>query len=482
MAICYMPLAVSSLSFANGYMLYAVGCWQLAVGRLPLAVCRKVLSLLKFLGNMNQTLKRRLPAEWENQSFVQLTWPHEDTDWREMLDEAVACFVEIAKTVVRYEKLLIVCKDVNQVLKQLGDDIDYKRINLIELPSNDTWARDHGAITVIEYSNSRGKVSGEKTILENFETKVDPKKGVTTSTPSGIQTKNEEGNTNFADFETEATEYDETSIWEQADTKGLKKVLDFSFNGWGMKFASNYDNLISCGLFSPSLSSFGHPAAIALGKTNVLAEEMNAFWGEYRYEDCRDFILEGGSIESDGNGTLLTTAECLLSLNRNHLPKQEIEIRLKRIFGADQVLWLNHGYLAGDDTDSHVDTLARLCPNDTICYVKCSDENDEHYQSLKSMEEELKSFKNLEGEAYKLIDLPMPDAIFDGEQRLPATYANFLIINDAVLVPTYGCIQDHLALAQIKKAFPNREIIGIDCNALIKQHGSLHCVTMQFPA
>lgn len=387
---------------------------------------------------MNNSLKRRLPAEWEKQSFVQLTWPHEDTDWRDMLDEAIACFVEIAKAVVRYEKLLIVCRDVNEVLKQLGDDIDYERINLVELPSNDTWARDHGAITIFEYSDEKDNLAQTSSF----------------ATP------------------------------EMADNKSIqysKKVLDFSFNGWGMKFASNYDNLISSNLFSPILSSYGHPAAITLGEANILAEEMKNFWSDYIYEDTRHFILEGGSIESDGKGTLLTSSECLLSLNRNHLQKNEIESHLRNYFGTKNILWLNHGYLAGDDTDSHIDTLARLCPDNTICYIKCDDENDEHFNSLKMMEDELKSFRNTDGNAFRLIPLPMSEAIYDEEQRLPATYANFLIINNAVLVPTYGCKQDQEALLQVGKAFPDREIIGIDCNALIKQHGSLHCVTMQFP-
>ncbi len=391
---------------------------------------------------MNKQHLRRLPAEWEQQSFVQLTWPHEDTDWRDMLDEAVDCFVNIAKAIVRFEKLLIVCKDVNKVLKQLGDEINYDRINLIELPSNDTWARDHGAITVYEYSEHQNSQ------IKSIKAEDISSKGINNSNSPSLPSK---------------------------------KVLDFSFNGWGMKFASNYDNLISSNLFSPSLSSWGHPNAITLGESNILAEEMNGFWGKYSYEDCREFILEGGSIESDGKGIILTTSECLLSLNRNHLSKQEIELKLKKHLGAEKILWLNHGYLAGDDTDSHVDTLARLCPNNTICYVKCSDESDEHYNALKSMEDELKTFTNIKGEYFNLIALPMSDAIYDEEQRLPATYANFLIINNAVLAPTYNCAQDEEALKKIGEAFPDREIIGIDCNALIKQHGSLHCVTMQFP-
>ena len=205
------------------------------------------------------------------------------------------------------------------------------------------------------------------------------------------------------------------------------------------------------------------------------------FLNAYTYRNCLDFILEGGSIESDGAGTLLTTAPCLLSDNRNNAEKEVIEKKLKDYFGVKQVLWLNHGYLAGDDTDSHVDTLARLCPNNTIAYVKCDDTEDEHYEALMQMENELKSFKTLEGESYRLIPLPMADAVYADHERLPATYANFLIINGAVLLPTYHSDKDAIAVEQMKAAFPEHQIVSIDCNALIKQHGSLHCVTMQYP-
>jgi agmatine deiminase len=194
-------------------------------------------------------------------------------------------------------------------------------------------------------------------------------------------------------------------------------------------------------------------------------------------------ILEGGSIESDGKGTILTTAECLLNPNRNpHLSRQEIEEELLSLLGAEEVLWLENGYLAGDDTDSHIDTLARFAPDDTILYVACDDPDDEHFESLKAMREELETFRTRDDKPYRLLPLPWPQARHDENgQRLPATYANFLVINGAVLVPTYDDPSDATALKIIAKAFPGRKIIGIDCLPLIEQHGSLHCVTMQMP-
>ena len=330
------------------------------------------------------------PAEWHPQSGVQLTWPHEDTDWGPLMEEVVPCFVSIAREIARREKLLIVCRDAAVVRQQLGET-DESNILYYELPSNDTWARDHGALTVFAGGNPC--------------------------------------------------------------------ICDFVFNGWGMKFASDEDNRITRRLY-----------------------HAGAFRKEAVYRNCLDFVLEGGSIESDGKGTLLTTYICLGSENRNDtLDKQAIgEILCERL-GAERILWLHHGYLAGDDTDSHVDTLARFCNEGTIAYVSPGDPDDEHDAELRAMEKELQSFRTAEGEPYRLIPLPMADLVEWEGERLPATYANFLIVNGAVLVPVYGSAKDGIALERLREAFPGREIVGIDCLPLIKQHGSLHCVTMQYP-
>jgi len=337
---------------------------------------------------MDSNKKIILPAEWAEQQFVQLTWPHAGTDWAYMLDEVNECFVNIAREIIKRENLLIVCADTDEV-EALLSDIDLSRVTFVEMPTNDTWARDHGGITVLE--------------------------------------------------------------------DGKPVVYDFTFNGWGMKFAANHDNLITRNLY------------------------MAGIFGDFGHRNCFDFILEGGSIESDGEGTILTTAECLLSYNRNNLADEDVELKLKEYFGLKQVLWLEHGYLAGDDTDSHVDTLARLCDRSTIAYVKCDDVEDEHYEELRKMKKELRKFKTSDDRYFRLIPLPMADEVYFEGERLPATYANFLIINGAVLVPTYNSPKDEIAKEQLQKAFPDREIVGIDCNSLIKQHGSLHCVTMQFP-
>jgi len=314
--------------------------------------------------------KRRMPAEWEPQSAVQLTWPHEGTDWAPILPEITAVYEEMAREIKKREPLIIV------------DDI----------PHNDTWARDHGFITVEETSDLK------------------------TQTSDLI-------------------------------------LLDFCFNGWGEKFEAGLDNQINKHLFD---------RGIVKGQ----------------YESHLDFVLEGGSIESDGKGTVFTTTCCLMAPHRNQpLTQQEIEDRLKEYLGAERIVWINHGSLIGDDTDGHIDTLVRICPDDTLLYTGGDDDHPDLYE----MEEELKTLRTLDGRPYRLLKLPLPRPIYNEGERLPATYANYLVVNGAVLVPTYNQPDlDAEAMRIIQQAFPDREIVGIDCCAVIKQHGSLHCCTMQY--
>jgi len=239
---------------------------------------------------------------------------------------------------------------------------------------------------------------------------------------------------------------------------GASVHLDFTFNGWGSKFSSQRDNRITRRL-------------AALGAWDAPVETV-------------DFVLEGGAIEVDGNGSLMTTERCLLAPTRNpQMNRAGIEAVLRQRFGVSRIHWLRHGDLQGDDTDGHVDTIARFCNPGTIAYQACDDRADAQFENLAALVDELVALRNIHGRPYTLIPLPLPAAIFDtGDRHLPAGYANFLIINDAVLVPTYGDACDEIALDRLRGAFPGREIIGIDCRALIQQYGSLHCVTMQIPA
>ncbi|MBD1584751.1 agmatine deiminase family protein [Pseudoalteromonas sp. S16_S37] len=243
-----------------------------------------------------------------------------------------------------------------------------------------------------------------------------------------------------------------------ANEQGELAIKDFIFNGWGNKFEAALDNAIN----------------------GTLVKQTANPRNQYK---ALDFVLEGGGVEINEHGVLLTTSECLLNPNRNpEYNKQSIESLLKDELGAHDFLWVDHGYLAGDDTDSHIDTLVRFAPNNTLVYVQCDDQNDEHFEALSAMEKQLMSFKTSQGESYKLVPLPWPKAVYDDEgDRLPATYANYLIINRTVLVPVYGDEQDPLALSQVQKAYPEHTVIGINCLPIIHQFGSLHCITMQLP-
>jgi agmatine deiminase len=234
------------------------------------------------------------------------------------------------------------------------------------------------------------------------------------------------------------------------------ELLDFEFDGWGGKFEASLDNRIN-----RLLHKKGYFGVTPMKSIN--------------------YVLEGGSIDTDGAGTALTTTKCLCNPNRNGgLTKREVEETLKEHLGIERVLWVENGYIAGDDTDSHIDTLARFVSNDTILYQSCDDPKDEHFIELKEMERQLKSFRGLSGEPYNLLPLPFPSPKFNkAGDRLPATYANFLIINGAVLYPTYKDPKDREVGDILRGVFPNREIIAIDSSYLISQGGSLHCSTMQ---
>lgn len=344
--------------------------------------------------NKNCINNFRLPAEWEPQSGIQLTWPHANTDWKPYLEDITKVFVNMAKVITNEELLAVVTPETETVRKQLSKELTAAQLNNVifyDIDSNDTWARDHAPLTL---------VSDDK----------------------------------------------ETCI------------LDFKFNGWGDKFEWTKDNNIT--------SQLNNKGAFNSG-----------------YECDTDFVLEGGSIESDGKGSIFTTTFCLMAEHRNQpLTREEIEERLLKSLHAKRIVWLDYGQLIGDDTDGHIDTIVRLAPNDTIVYNGCDDESDEQYNDFNSLEKQLRQLKTLDGQPYNLLRLPMPDAIYDDGERLPATYANFVITNKSVICPTYSQpIKDNIALEVLQRAFPNHNIVGIDASVVIKQHGSLHCLTMQYP-
>ena len=337
----------------------------------------------------------RMPAEWEPQWGVQLTWPHGATDWAPYLEEITETFVRLADIIIRRENLLVVTphqEEVKALLQARLPEDCLGRLYLVACPTDDTWARDHGFLSV-------------------------------------------------------------------RDADGSLRLLDFGFNGWGRKFGAALDNAVNRHVF-------------------------NARILDGAYEDHLDFILEGGSVESDGRGTVLTTSTCLMAPGRNQpLRQAEIEERLKQYLRAHRVLWVDHGRLTGDDTDGHIDTIVRMAPENTLVYVGCDDTEDEQYHDLQALGEQLATLRTTEGKPYRLLRLPMPAPVcYDGE-RLPATYANYLVINSAVILPVYGQeTADRQAAEILESAFPDREIIPVDARVIVRQHGSIHCLSMQYYA
>jgi agmatine/peptidylarginine deiminase len=343
---------------------------------------------------MRQQSRPRLPAEWEPQAGVMLTWPHAGTDWGERLSGVFAVFTEIGLAVAQRESLLSVCcstahaADVRSRLLAAGAPAG--RLRFCVAPSNDSWARDHGPLTTL------------------------------------------------------------------ADDRAT--LHDFVFNGWGGKFAARLDSAIARRLYEQQV----FPA-------NDMREH--------------DFVLEGGALETDGERTLLATRSSIIDTDRNPGCNQStVERQLRDSLGLERFLWLAHGDIAGDDTDGHIDTLARFADPQTILYTSAP-VGDRDHGGLAAMERELQGLRTGSGQRYRLLRLPFAGVHQDAAgRRLPATYANFLIVNDAVLLPTYGVAQDMEAIAIVQGAFPGRQVLPIDCREIIRQNGSLHCLTMQFPA
>lgn len=333
-------------------------------------------------------------AEFAPQSGVILTWPHAGTDWQDSLAEIENLYIQIAGTITRYERLLVICCDLlhqQHVSRQLERaNVALQAVRFAIARTDDTWVRDYGPITV--------------------------------------------------------------------SRDGRLVLNDFTFDGWGGKYPAERDNRVSRILYD------------------------KGFFGANEFRQ-QPLVLEGGSIDTDGCGTLLTTTHCLLESSRNPgYGRARLEARLHELLGIKRVLWLEHGELAGDDTDAHVDMLARFCSPGTITYSSSNDPQDEHYAPLAAMEQQLQSFHTREGLPYELVPLPLPQAIRDADgRRLPASYANFLIVNGAVLVPVYDDPADAAALAALAECFPGHMIEPLNCLPLIQQNGSLHCATMQLP-
>jgi agmatine deiminase len=335
----------------------------------------------------------RMPAEWEPQEAVWLSWPHNRATWPGNFRRIPSVFAAIAAHISTREKVRLnmepgLQKGALQLIADAGASME--NVECYPNPTNDAWCRDHGPIFV----------------------------------------RNEK-------------------------TREVA-VTDWEYNAWGGKYPPfDKDNQV--------------PARIARSL------------GLRRF--ANSMVLEGGSIDVNGSGLLLTTEACLLNPNRNpEMGRTEIEHSLRDFLGIDTVLWLGDG-IAGDDTDGHVDDLTRFFSEDGL--VTCVEKraSDANHAALAENRERLGSFRTPAGRRFRIVELPMPRPLFNGAQRLPASYANFLVINGAVLMPAFRQPRlDREAAEALASCFPGREVIAIDCLELVRGLGTLHCISQQQPA
>ncbi|MEI6589755.1 MAG: agmatine deiminase family protein [Verrucomicrobiota bacterium] len=335
----------------------------------------------------------RMPAEWENQEAVWLSWPHRKLTWPRHFRPIPGVFAKVAAIISCFEEVRInvpkaLTKKAQTLVTKAGADM--KQVSFYNHPTNDAWCRDHGPIFV------KHKKSGKLA------------------------------------------------------------VTDWAFNAWGGKYPHfTQDNLI--------------PNQIA--RSLRLKRFVNPM------------VLEGGSIDVNGEGLLLTTEACLLNKNRNpDLSRLEIEQNLKHYLGIKKVLWLGEG-IVGDDTDGHVDDITRFFSKNGIITSVESNVRDVNYKALRDNREKLNDLRTLSGKPFNVVELPMPSPVRCEGKRLPATYANFLVINGAVLMPSFRQPKkDDKAAEILASCFPDREIVPIDCVELVWGRGTLHCITQQQPA
>lgn len=337
----------------------------------------------------------RFPAEWHPQRALLLTWPHAATDWVTQLAAIEALYLELTALVCRHQTALIVCRDAlhrEAVAARLTEaGVPRERLRFALAPSNDTWIRDYGPLTVL--------------------------------------------------------------------ANGKPRLIDFRFNGWGGKFLATLDDRVGARL---------HAAGTFVN-------------GEWQRSEL---VLEGGAIDTDGHGTALVVRRTLLDPARNPgWCEADIERELSRTLGIRRLLWLDHGWLSGDDTDGHIDTLARFVDAETICHAWCEDPSDADYPGLEQMVAELRALRRADGLPYRLLPLPQPAPLYDpvDGRRLPAGYVNFILLNDAVVIPRFDDPADALVQERLAAAFPGRVIYALDARPALRQGGGLHCLCMQLP-
>jgi len=377
-----------------------------------------------------------MPAEWEPHEATWLGWPHELTDWPGKFAPIPWAFAEILRHLARVERVFLLVEDraseerVKSLLQKAGAALD--AITFFQVPTDRGWMRDSGPIAVVESSAPD----------------VIPRSDATRDLSSN------------AEREIPRSARDDSSyVGEPAGTQG-GALLNFAFNGW-----AKYDDYKK----DARVVSYANRKH----KRRVILPEHKG----------RRVVLEGGAIDVNGRGTLLTTEECLLSKTQERNPgftREDYAEVFRKYLGVTNVIWLGRG-IAGDDTHGHIDDLARFVDATTVVTVVEDDPAEANYAPLQENLALLKAAKDEAGEPLRVETLPMPEPVWFAGQRLPASYANFYIANKIVLVPTFNDPADRVALDTLAALFPDREIVPIYCRDLVLGLGTIHCMTQQFP-
>lgn len=339
----------------------------------------------------------RWPAEWEPQASVWLAWPRNPETWPGHFEPVPAEFAQFVRLLAEYEPVNILAggQEVMAEAKSLVGDL--RNVALHDIPTNDSWCRDHGPIFLSQ--NSISNIQHPKSL------------------PAAL--------------------------------------IDWDYNAWGGKYPPfDLDNQV--------------PRRIA---------ELQ---GRRRFEP--GIIMEGGAIDGNGLGCILTTKSCLLNPNRNpNLSRDHIEDYLRDYLGAKKIFWLTGGEIAGDDTDGHIDQIARFVNPTTVVVAACDDPADDNYAPAEQNRRELAAMTDQDDRPLEVVPLPLPRALFCDNQRLPASYCNFLIANGVVIVPQFGDPADEAAIRTLKPLFPDRDVRGSPSLNLIWGLGSFHCLSQQEP-
>ncbi len=396
-----------------------------------------------------------MPPEWAPHEMTLMTWPDNRETWPgARLNRAEHVYADILEALTPHEKVLVMVAndDAQQAAASMiqNRNIDWKRVRLVRMPTNDVWVRDYGPITLIRETITQK--------LDQVKNRMDS--GPVIDPGSGHSPHHDPEYVPGSGLTPDSGRPPDSERTSNSDT-GLKEpvMCNWGYNAWGGKYPPyDSDNAVPEKL----AELFDYPLVVP------------------------GMILEGGSIDVNGNGFLLTTESVLLNPNRNpEMSRFQIEKNLRKYLGVENIIWLKNG-LKGDDTDGHIDDLARFVAPRTIITSVSEDPADPNYEILRENREILTNATDCKGMPFKIFDLPLPatrinDTTVDGSEYVPASYANFYIANGCVLVPLYDYRYDSQVLAIFRKLFPDRQIKGIPCKDLVWGQGSIHCITQQVP-